>query len=207
MEKTHKEQLKPLGSFFTYQTGTQRFPGRNFSDPCPPATRIFPKRQRASSIARRSNKYFAPTEELWGCAGTIPPASRDRTTAMPRSAAFEIGVKQLYGYLCAICESGLRTPNSRPEVQSAHIYPKGRDGGDDVRNGICQCRRHQWAMDAGWIFIDDDHIVLVREDLPDHDDYRFIAEYQGGSIRLPSVVEAAPAAMYLKEHWKLTKLE
>jgi putative restriction endonuclease len=45
--------------------------------------------------------------------------------ARPRSAAFEIGVKRLYGFRCAICGSGLRTPGGKPEVQSAHIYPRG----------------------------------------------------------------------------------
>ena len=42
-----------------------------------------------------------------------------QTTAMPRSAAFEIGVKRLYGYRCAICGSGLLAPNGSREVQSA----------------------------------------------------------------------------------------
>jgi hypothetical protein len=58
-------------------------------------------------------------------------------------------------------------------------------------------------MDAGWISIADDYTILVREDLPDHDDYRFIAEYEGEKIRLPSVAEAAPNEMYLQEHRKL----
>ena len=31
-------------------------------------------------------------------------------TSMPRSAAFEIGVKRLYGYRCAICGSGFANP-------------------------------------------------------------------------------------------------
>jgi putative restriction endonuclease len=127
-----------------------------------------------------------------------------QTTAMPRSAAFEIGVKKLYGYRCAICGSGLRTPDRKPEVQSAHIYPKRLDGSDDVRNGICLCRRHHWAMDAGWISIADDYTVLVREDLPDHDAYRFIADYEGEKIRLPSVTECAPSTIYLREHRSLT---
>jgi predicted restriction endonuclease len=127
-----------------------------------------------------------------------------RTTAMPRSAAFEIGVKRLYGYRCAICGSGLRTPAGKPEVQSADFYPKGKVGSDDVRNGICLCRRHHWAVDAGWISIADDYTILVREDLPDYDDYQFIAEYDGEKIRLPSVAEAAPNEMYLQEHRKLT---
>lgn len=126
-----------------------------------------------------------------------------QTSERPRSAAFEIDVKKFYGYRCAICGSELRTPDGNPEVQSAHIFPKGLDGRDDVRNGICLCRRHHWAMDAGWISMDNNYKILVREDLPDHDDYRFIGEYEGEKIRLPSVAEAAPDAMYLQEHRKL----
>jgi len=38
-------------------------------------------------------------------------------------------------------------------------------------------------MDAGWISLADDYTILVREDLPDHDDYRFIADYEGEKIR------------------------
>ena len=58
-------------------------------------------------------------------------------------------------------------------------------------------------MDAGWISIADDYTVLVRDDLPDGDDYDFIREYKGRWIRLPSVAEAIPHAMYLQEHRKL----
>jgi putative restriction endonuclease len=130
-----------------------------------------------------------------------------QTSARPRSAAFEIGVKRVYGFRCAICGSGLRTPDQKPEVQSAHIYPKRLDGSDDVRNGICLCRRHHWAMDAGWLSIADDYTILVREDLPDHEDYRFIGEYEGEKIRLPSVSESAPDPMYLHEHRSLTGFE
>lgn len=83
-----------------------------------------------------------------------------QTKGRARSAAFAIDVKKLYGYRCAICGSGLRTPNSKPEVQSAHIYPKGLDGRDDERNGICLCRRHHWAFDTGWISIADDYTIL-----------------------------------------------
>jgi putative restriction endonuclease len=88
-------------------------------------------------------------------------------------------------------------------VQSAHIYPKRLDGSDDVRNGISLCRRHHWAMDAGWISIADDYRVLVHEDLPDHEDYRFIAEYESEKIRLPSVAESSPDTRYLREHRRL----
>jgi len=42
-----------------------------------------------------------------------------------RRAAFAIDIKKLYGYRCAICGSELRTPDGKPEVQSAHIFPTG----------------------------------------------------------------------------------
>jgi predicted restriction endonuclease len=58
-------------------------------------------------------------------------------------------------------------------------------------------------MDGGWISIADDYTILVREDLPDDDYYRFIGEYEGKKIRLPSVAEAAPDARYLREHRNL----
>jgi putative restriction endonuclease len=136
----------------------------------------------------------------------LDPQTR-QTKGRARSAAFATDIKKLYGYRCAICGSELRTPKGMPEVQGAHIYPKGQDGRDDIRNGICLCRRHHWVMDAGWISIDDDYTVLVRDDLPDHDDYDFIREYEGETIRLPSVAEAAPDEMYLQEHRKLMGFE
>jgi hypothetical protein len=55
-------------------------------------------------------------------------------------------------------------------------------------------------MDAGQISIGDDYTILIRVDLPDHVDYRFIGKYEGERIRLPSVAEAAPDAMYLQQH-------
>lgn len=93
------------------------------------------------------------------------------------------------------------------EVQSAHIYPKRLDGSDDARNGICLCRRHHWALDTGWISIADDHTILVRDDLPDHDDYQFIAVFAGERIRLPLHEEAAPHPIFLQQHRKLSKVE
>ena len=62
----------------------------------------------------------------------------------------------------------------------------------------------KWALDAGWISIDNDYKILVREDLPDHQDYRFVRGYEGERIHLPVVAEAAPDIIYLREHRKLT---
>jgi HNH endonuclease len=133
----------------------------------------------------------------------LDPQTR-QTRGRARRAAFAIDVKRLYGYRCAICESELRTPDGKPEVQSAHIFSKGLDGSDDARNGLCLCRRPHWGLDAGWISIDDEYKILVREDLPDHEDYRFIRGYEGERIHLPAVPQAVPDVLYLREHRKLT---
>lgn len=128
----------------------------------------------------------------------------DRTTAQitarPRNAAFALAVKRLYGYRCAMCDSSLQAPNGVAEVQAAHIFPKARDGSDDVRNGICLCRLHHWAFDGGWLAISDDHIILVRDDLPEHHDYEPIRRFGGSTIRLPEDQTLAPHTLFLREH-------
>jgi len=89
----------------------------------------------------------------------------------PRDAAFRIEVKRAYGFRCAICGTSLQGPKGHYEVQSAHIYPKSEDGSDDLRNGLCVCRMHHWALDVGWVSLSDDHTVLVRPGLPESVDY------------------------------------
>jgi hypothetical protein len=77
----------------------------------------------------------------------------------------------------------------------------------DPHNRRSDCRRHHWALDAGWISIADDFTILAREDLPDYDDYRFIAGYEGEEIRLLSIAESAPDNVYLREHRRLMSFE
>jgi len=132
---------------------------------------------------------------------------RRQTSTNPRSAAFELEVKRLYGSQCAICGSALRSPAGKPEVHSAHIYPRGEDGRDDPRNGICLCRRHHWAFDVGWIALADDHTVLVRDNLPADETYSFIREFAGRRLRPPALEDAAPHQMFLREHRRLTGFE
>jgi hypothetical protein len=125
----------------------------------------------------------------------------------PRSAAFRISVKKLYQYKCAVCGSGLLTPNGQPAVESAHIFPKELDGSDNFRNGICLCRLHHWAFDSGWMSIADDYTVLVRDDLPTAKEYDFIRNYADQEIHLPLQPEFAPHPLYLRAHRKLKGFE
>ncbi|MBA3451236.1 MAG: HNH endonuclease [Chloroflexia bacterium] len=117
-----------------------------------------------------------------------------------RSAAFRLAVRRAYGERCAICGGDIRGPNGEPEVQSAHIYPKELDGSDDIRNGLCLCRRHHWALDVGWMTIADDYTIVIRDDLPQDPQYDFIREYSGKRILTPVESRLAPATLFIGEH-------
>jgi hypothetical protein len=125
----------------------------------------------------------------------------------PRDAKFRILVRRAYSSKCAVCGSGVRSPKDEAEVESAHIYPKKMSGKDHPRNGLCLCRRHHWALDVGWISLSDDHMVLVRDDLPAHPDYEFIRRYAGTKILLPTDEKATPHPVFLQAHRKLMGFE
>jgi len=131
--------------------------------------------------------------------GNLRPKTRE-ITLRPRSAAFRIAIKKLYNYRCAICGVRLFTPSGQPEVESAHIYPKELDGNDDLRNGICLCRLHHWALDAGWLSLADNYKVIVRNDLPPTEDYEFIRVARGREISLPAKIEFAPHPLFMRAH-------
>ena len=69
-----------------------------------------------------------------------------QTTSSPRDEAFRKDIRRLYGSRCAICGISLKSPDGKPEIQSAHIYPKELDRSDDLRNGICLCDMHHWRL-------------------------------------------------------------
>jgi hypothetical protein len=121
----------------------------------------------------------------------------------PRDAKFRILVRRAYNSKCAVCGSGLRSTRGEPEVQSAHIYPKKLKGKDHPQNGLCLCRRHHWALDAGWMSLSDDHTILVRNDLPEQEDYEFIRKYTGAKITLPTDKTATPHPVFLQAHRNL----
>ena len=124
-----------------------------------------------------------------------------------RNAKFRVLVRRAYNSKCAVCGSNLRSTWGEPEVQSAHIYPKRLKGKDHIRNGLCLCRRHHWALDAGWMSLSDDYTILVRNDLPEQEDYEFIRRYAGIKILLPADTKAAPHPVFLQAHRKLMGFE
>lgn len=129
------------------------------------------------------------------------------TSALPRSAAFRVAISEAYGHRCAVCGNGVQSPKGLAAVECAHVYPKRLSGSDDIRNGICLCRMHHWAFDAGWMSLSDELVVLVRADLPEESDYDFIRSFGGSLISLPARSDYRPHPLYLKAHRQLHGFE
>jgi hypothetical protein len=134
-------------------------------------------------------------------------SQQKRILIRPRRVAFAIGVKRAYRFRCAVCDSSLQTPNGRHEVQAAHIFPRSHEGSDDLRNGLCLCGRHHWALDVGWMSLSDDHRVLVRSTLPEHKDYDFIRRHAGKKIQQPTDIQFVPHPIFTQAHRKLVKFD
>ena len=118
-----------------------------------------------------------------------------------RDQQFKQRVKQVYEETCAICGSQRQTPDGRPEVEAAHIQPV-RDGGPDkVRNGIALCKLHHWAFDQGWLAIDNNYSIIVRE-APHVNGYDGFAELDGTDLVLPSDDDLHPESEFFEYHRK-----
>ncbi|WP_430727218.1 HNH endonuclease [Tumebacillus amylolyticus] len=135
------------------------------------------------------------------------PSTSSVSSRRNREEKFKNLVKRLYDDRCAVCCSSLRDPDGNPEVQSAHIYPKSKNGSDDLRNGLCLCRMHHWAFDVGWFSISDSYGVLIRSDLPQTSDYEFIRSRKGMKIRLPKDQMFHPHQLFLQAHRNLMGFE
>ncbi|MFC7138491.1 HNH endonuclease [Halosimplex aquaticum] len=119
-----------------------------------------------------------------------------------RDTAFRRDVRAAYGNRCAVCGRHRTTPDGTPEVEAAHIYPKGAGGRDVVPNGLALCKLHHWAFDSGWLSVSDDYDVLVTE-APDQPGYAEFSELAGTEIHLPDDESHHPAVEFLQKHRRL----
>jgi len=117
-----------------------------------------------------------------------------------RNAAFRRYIKQIYDNTCAVCGKQRFTKTGNPEVEAAHIYPKSKEGSDDLRNGIALCRLHHWAFDNGYFTIDDNYWVVVDERIKYDDNYEEIYAFEGQKIFLPENEDLWPDSLYLVKH-------
>ena len=126
-----------------------------------------------------------------------------KANSVKRDSAFRLKIKKLYGNACAMCGAKRFTAAAYPEVQAAHIFPKEKNGSDDLRNGIALCRLHHWAFDGGLLAITDDRKILIRAEIKGQDDYLQITQHEGESILLPSEIKYTPIPLFLAAHRKV----
>ena len=129
--------------------------------------------------------------------------SRKTVKITKRDQAFSILVKRNYDFKCAICSLDIKSPDGYPALQAAHIFPKEKNGSDDLRNGICLCLFHHWAFDAGWINIDDSYKIIIRKDTPRSEGYKDIFQWENKFINLPKDTNFWPHRVFLSESRKL----
>ncbi len=60
---------------------------------------------------------------------------------------------------------------------------------------------------VGWMSLSDDCTILVRNDLPEQEDYEFIRKYAGTKIRLPADTKVAPHSVFLQAHREMMGFE
>ncbi len=113
---------------------------------------------------------------------------------------FSTAVHRQYGYACALCGEGLRTPNGGFEVEAAHIVPVASNGPDDVRNGLSLCRQHHWAFDRGMWSLGDDYKVIVPEQVVALPENQSLTTWSGHMMRFPSDIDLRPHPVALDWH-------
>jgi len=121
------------------------------------------------------------------------------TARLQRDPEFLQKVRDAYNERCAVCGVRRETPDGRPEVEAAHIKSVSDGGPDELENGLALCRLHHWAFDNGWIAVDDEYRVLVRE-TPEKDGYAEFEEYAGDLVHVPDDPDAQPSLSFIRDH-------
>jgi len=121
-----------------------------------------------------------------------------KRTVKLRDSLFEKKVKKNYGYSCAVCGKSRFTRNKHPEVESAHIYPREKNGSNNFCNGIAFCKLHHWAFEKGLFSIKDDYSIVIEKRIKNLKDYEDISRFENEKIRLPK--EYLPHKKFLRKH-------
>lgn len=112
-----------------------------------------------------------------------------------RNRAFAERIKRQYGYACAVCGAQWWDARGRPEVEAAHVHPRGLNGADDPRNALAMCRFHHWAFDGFLFVIEPD--LRIRA-LNGGDRIPGVAEWNGRPLSvLPRKAFLRPHALFL----------
>ena len=110
-------------------------------------------------------------------------ATETRAMRVARSLVFSRTVRAIYGGVCCVCGTALRSPAGQVEIDAAHIVPRGQQGTDDARNGLALCKRHHWAFDRGLFGINRDRTVIVPRGVADIRQNQLLAVLAGKPMR------------------------
>lgn len=176
-----------------------------------PNTTSSSEKQPESAQAQTLPEMESPETELTDITVTHDIPDRPATPPAKRSYSFKKRVKEAYQYRCAICGKERWSPMGNPEVEAAHIYPLSgserdaeNEGGPNIlQNGIALCKLHHWAFDNGWISIDDDYTVIVR-DASSIKGYEELASLRNNSLYLPENQDDWPETRFLQAHRSLS---
>lgn len=124
-----------------------------------------------------------------------------------RTVVFREKIREIYDYSCAVCGKRRFSRSSHPEVESSHIFPKEKNGSDDLRNGIALCRLHHWAFDEGLFSIRDDYSIVVESRIKNDKNYTEISRFENQKIALPKDEKYKPHPMFLAQHRRVHDLK
>lgn len=128
------------------------------------------------------------------------PSSRPSTRA-PRSPAFREDLLRLYEHRCAMCGFDAMIGGHSAGLEAAHIQWHSQDGPDQPDNGLLLCSLHHWALDTGALGLDDDHRILVSQNVIGGQQVQeLLLDLGGSSIRMPLERDAKPALHFLEWH-------
>lgn len=186
-EREYRLTLIPKGSDLA-----KLFPSRRWGTLSAPPMRFEELQDEIKRVASKGGTSpFLPEDER-------RPTSQVKR--IQRTDAFRLYVRQAYRYSCSVCGVGLRTDSGSFEVEAAHIVPVGVGGADVVANGICMCRTHHWAFDAGIFSISDDYRIVVTDRAKQILGNEAVLKFEGKKIKLPSSALEYPSREALQWH-------
>ncbi|WP_160135822.1 HNH endonuclease [Halococcus salsus] len=176
-----------------------------------PNTTSSSEEQPESPQAQTLPEIESTEAELKSVTITREIPDRPATPSVKRNHNFREKVIEAYKYRCAVCGKERWSPKGNPEVEAAHIFPvsgsqnteKGEGGPDILQNGIALCKLHHWAFDNGWISIDDDYTVIVRN-ASSIKGYEELASLRNNSLYLPENQDDWPETRFLQAHRSLS---
>ena len=125
------------------------------------------------------------------------PSSRRRM----RDRSFRPDVMRAYEERCAVCSLDSRLGGVSFLLEAAHIRWHNMDGPDEVANGLALCVLHHRALDRGAIGLNEDHRILVSQQVFGgslHEET--LLRFHGSPIRPPQDPALMPARDHIAWH-------